>query len=59
MSKKPSETDVDNYRHDAARRINIPTAENQSLVPDDDKAVKKLIPPPSPARAIMRMLTIF
>ena len=32
MAKKPSETEVENYRHDAAKRINIPTAENQSLM---------------------------
>ena len=37
-----SSTDVENYRHDAAKRINIPTAENQGLVPDDDKVVKVL-----------------
>ena len=33
MARKPVETDVENYRHDKAKRINIPTAENQSLRP--------------------------
>ena len=42
------ETDVDNYRHDKAKRINIPTAENQSLVPDDEKALKVLRYPRNP-----------
>lgn len=46
--KKPAETDVENYRHDAAKRINIPTAENQSLVPDDEKALKVLRYPRNP-----------
>jgi adenine-specific DNA-methyltransferase len=48
MAKKPVETDVDNYRHDKAKRINIPTAENQSLVPDDEKALKVLRYPRNP-----------
>jgi adenine-specific DNA-methyltransferase len=39
---------VDSYTHDAAKRVNIPTAENQSLVPDDDKAVKLLRYPRNP-----------
>jgi adenine-specific DNA-methyltransferase len=40
--KTPTDTEVENYTHDAARRVNIPTAENQGLVPDDDKALKVL-----------------
>src|SRR5260370_21949219 len=48
MSKKPIEPDVANYRHDKAKRINIPTAENQSLVPDDEKALKVLRYPRNP-----------
>jgi len=50
MSKKakPSDTEVESYSHDAAKRVNIPTAENQSLVPDDDKAVKLLRYPRNP-----------
>ncbi len=47
-SKTPTDTEVENYRHDAARRVNIPTAENQSLVPDDDKALKVLRYPRNP-----------
>ena len=46
--KAPTDTEVENYRHDAARRVNIPTAENQSLVPDDDKALKVLRYPRNP-----------
>jgi len=45
---KPSDTEVESYVHDAAKRVNIPTAENQSLVPDDDKAVKRLRYPRNP-----------
>ncbi|MGA8585155.1 MAG: site-specific DNA-methyltransferase [Roseiarcus sp.] len=48
MAKKPVETDVENYAHDNAKRINIPTAENQSLVPDDEKALKVLRYPRNP-----------
>ena len=48
MAKPSAPTDVDNYRHDKAKRINIPTAENQSLVPDDDKALKVLRYPRNP-----------
>jgi adenine-specific DNA-methyltransferase len=48
MAKKPIETEVENYRHDAAKRLNIPTAENQSLVPDDEKALKVLRYPRNP-----------
>jgi hypothetical protein len=39
---------VENYRHEAAKRLNIPTAENQGLVPDNDKAVKTLRYPRNP-----------
>ncbi len=48
MARKRSETEVENYRHDAAKRLNIPTAENQSLVPDDEKALKVLRYPRNP-----------
>jgi len=48
MAKKPTETEVENYRHEAAKRLNIPTAENQSLVPDDEKALKVLRYPRNP-----------
>jgi adenine-specific DNA-methyltransferase len=39
---KPADADVETYIHPAAKRKNIPTAENQKLVADDDKAIKKL-----------------
>lgn len=40
---KPSvKADVENYVHEEAKRKNIPTAENQKLVADEDKTVKKL-----------------
>lgn len=50
MARKPVATDaqVENYLHEAARRVNIPTAENQALVPDDDKVVKTLRYPRNP-----------
>ncbi len=48
VKKTTTETDVENYRHDKAKRINIPTAENQSLVPDDEKALKVLRYPRNP-----------
>ena len=48
MSRKRTGADVENYRHDKAKRINIPTAENQSLVPDDEKALKVLRYPRNP-----------
>lgn len=51
-SKKPKKsagnTDVESYKHEAAKRKNIPTAENQSLVADDDKTVKVLRYPRNP-----------
>jgi adenine-specific DNA-methyltransferase len=34
--------EVESYKHKEAKRRNIPTAELQKLVPDDDKAIKKL-----------------
>ena len=41
--KEPSpKADVESYVHDEAKRKNIPTAENQKLVADEDKAIKKL-----------------
>lgn len=40
--KAPTGTEVENYFHDAAWRVNIPSAENLGLVPDDDKAMKVL-----------------
>ncbi|MEA3035081.1 MAG: adenine-specific DNA-methyltransferase [Sphingomonadales bacterium] len=44
MSKRPTTTgpEVDAYDHAEAKRRNIPTAENQGLVPDDEKALKTL-----------------
>jgi adenine-specific DNA-methyltransferase len=47
-TKSPTPTEVDHFAHDAAKRKNIPTAENQGLVPDDDKAVKLLRYPRNP-----------
>ena len=40
--KNPTSSEVSTYRHRASKRRNIPTAELQKLVPDDDKAVKRL-----------------
>src|SRR2546426_10191837 len=37
-----AEADVESYKHGEAKRKNIPTAENQKLVADEDKAIKKL-----------------
>jgi adenine-specific DNA-methyltransferase len=48
MAKSPAPTEVEHFAHDAAKRKNIPTAENQGLVPDDDKAVKLLRYPRNP-----------
>lgn len=44
----PGKADVESYKHKEARRKNIPTAELQKLVPDDDKAIKKLRWPRNP-----------
>jgi hypothetical protein len=42
-TKKPrAKADVESYEHKEAKRKNIPTAENQKLVADEDKAIKKL-----------------
>src|SRR5213083_792633 len=41
-TKSPAEADVESYKHEEAKRKNIPTAENQKLVADVDKVVKKL-----------------
>lgn len=41
--RKPgAEADVESYSHEEAKRKNIPTAENQKLVADEDKAIRKL-----------------
>src|SRR5436190_22893736 len=40
--KKPAKADVGSYKHEEAKRKNIPTAENQKLVADEDKAIRKL-----------------
>lgn len=38
-------TELTNYLHPEAKRTNIPTAENQALVPDDDRAPRTLLYP--------------
>ncbi|HEY5105150.1 MAG TPA: hypothetical protein VII73_00090 [Caulobacteraceae bacterium] len=40
--------DIETYVHPADKRRNIPTAENQGLAPDDEKAVKTLRWPRNP-----------
>ena len=40
--------DVESYKHEEAKRKNIPTAENQKLVADEDKTIKKLRWPRNP-----------
>jgi adenine-specific DNA-methyltransferase len=40
--------EVESYKHKETKRRNIPTAELQKLVPDDDKAIKKLRWPRNP-----------
>ena len=47
-SKTGGKADVETYKHKEAKRKNIPTAENQKLIADDDKAVKKLRWPRNP-----------
>jgi adenine-specific DNA-methyltransferase len=42
QEKPTAKPDVENYVHEEARRKNIPTAENQKLVADEEKAIKKL-----------------
>jgi adenine-specific DNA-methyltransferase len=46
--KAAGEAEVESYKHEEAKRKNIPTAELQKLVPDDDKAIKKLRWPRNP-----------
>ena len=41
-TKAGAEADVESYRHEEAKRKNIPTAENQKLIADEDKAIRKL-----------------
>jgi adenine-specific DNA-methyltransferase len=50
--KKPKGKDasVDNYVHEANKRKNIPTAEMQKLVPDDEKVIAKVRYPRNPDR---------
>jgi adenine-specific DNA-methyltransferase len=43
-----TDADVESYKHDAAKRKNIPTAENQKLVADEDQAIRKLRWPRNP-----------
>jgi adenine-specific DNA-methyltransferase len=40
--RSAAEADVETYQHKEAKRKNIPTAENQKLVADEEKAIKKL-----------------
>ena len=42
------EPEVETYVHPTAKRKNIPTAENQKLIADEDKAIKKLRWPRNP-----------
>jgi hypothetical protein len=46
--QKSTKADVGTYRHDEAKRKNIPTAENQKLVADEDIAIQKLRWPRNP-----------
>ncbi len=48
MARAPTSADIDAYDHAEAKRRNIPTAENQGLVPDDEKALKTLRYPRNP-----------
>ncbi len=45
---KSADADVETYIHPEAKRKNIPTAENQKLVADEDSAIKKLRWPRNP-----------
>jgi adenine-specific DNA-methyltransferase len=47
-TKAAANADVESYKHKEARRKNIPTAENQKLITDDDTAIKKLRWPRNP-----------
>ena len=46
--KSVADADVESYIHPEAKRKNIPTAENQKLVADEDSAIKKLRWPRNP-----------
>lgn len=46
--RSAAKADVESYKHKEAKRKNIPTAENQKLVADEDKAIKKLRWPRNP-----------
>jgi adenine-specific DNA-methyltransferase len=46
--KTATKAELENYKHGEAKRKNIPTAENQKLVADEDKAIKKLRWPRNP-----------
>lgn len=48
MAHIPTTADIDAYDHAEAKRRNIPTAENQGLVPDDEKALRTLRYPRNP-----------
>ena len=49
IATKPAmPADVESYKHKEAKRKNIPTAENQKLVAEDDKALNKLRWPRNP-----------
>jgi adenine-specific DNA-methyltransferase len=48
VARTPTSADIDAYDHAEAKRRNIPTAENQALVPDDEKALKTLRYPRNP-----------
>jgi hypothetical protein len=53
MAKRPrkksaaADAEVETYVHPEAKRVNIPTGENQKLVADEDKEIKKLRWPPA------------
>ena len=47
-NKSSGKSEVETYKHKEAKRKNIPTAENQKLIADDDKAIKKLRWPRNP-----------
>jgi adenine-specific DNA-methyltransferase len=47
-ARAQTQAEVESYVHPAAKRKNIPTSELQKLVPDEDKAIKKLRWPRNP-----------
>jgi adenine-specific DNA-methyltransferase len=47
-SASAAKADVESYKHKEAKRKNIPTAENQKLIADDNTAIKKLRWPRNP-----------